>query len=736
MPLLPIRILCASASLVLLVALAGCTHDVVTQHNNVFRTGEYLAETNLTPGNVVLTAVSDFRKLYTRNVDGAIYSQPLYVHDVNTPGGSKNLFFITTENNWVYAFDADDRSASAAPVFQRQLRAAGGSSVCGETYSGRVGITGTPVIDTSAHSMYVVARDANDQQHYLHKLDIANNFNDLVSPVLIGGTDPSGIRFNGICERNRPGLLLVQGVVYVGFGTFSCDAGCPGGEPYHGWVVGYHASDLSPAAIFCTSPQGWGSGIWQTGGGLVSDGSYVYFETGNGPPPLGDSFVKLQITNSWPGLTLAGSYTPVNAANLVNGDTDLGSGGPALLPDGRLVGGGKQGRYYVINTSGMTLAQDPSPHPPGLFDGFQAFTNTYHNNSANPACGPAPPAAGCNVSASPACFIDVSNYGDGELCGPNIHSSPVFWSAAGNQYGAVYQMPEKDYLKAFRYTLTTDHLDETPYLTSAVRPVDGMPGGFSSLSANGGKNGILWTSMPLGDAQWTPVPGRIVAFDASNLTELWHDDGGYTFAKSVPPTIAEGKVFRATASGVVVVYGLVRPRWYDLSHYFKPNPPPYPEPDGTHAIGDLVRRYGGTNGVLGDPEGDVHELRVPGGGYAQDFKKTMVLTHHTTVSMHPAPLSRIPTCSTPPKAGEGTAVESSIYWSPKTGAHWVAGEIRALWLKQGGANGSLGFPSSDEGPTSDGEGRMSHFEHGDMVWYAEKGVSMQMTAGGQEPMKR
>src|SRR5258706_14863542 len=144
--------------------------------NKFFRTGEYLAETNLTPGNVVLTAVSDFRKLYTRNVDGAIYSQPLYVHDVNTPGGSKNLFFITTENNWVYAFDADDRSASAAPVFQRQLRAAGGSSVWGETYSGRVGITGTPVIDTSPPSMYVVAPDPNDQQHYLHQLDVANNF--------------------------------------------------------------------------------------------------------------------------------------------------------------------------------------------------------------------------------------------------------------------------------------------------------------------------------------------------------------------------------------------------------------------------------------------------------------------------------------------------------------------------------------------------------------------------------
>jgi len=113
----------------------------------------------------------------------------------------------------------------------------------------------------------------------------------------------------------------------------------------------------------------------------------------------------------------------------------------------------------------------------------------------------------------------------------------------------------------------------------------------------------------------------------------------------------------------------------------------------------------------------------------------MVLTHHTTVSVHPAPLSRIPTCSNPPKPGEGTLVESSVYWSPKTGAHWVAGEIRALWLKQGGAGGSLGFPTSDEEPTSDGEGRISHFEHGDVVWYVDKGASVRQASGKQEQMK-
>ena len=132
---------------------------------------------------------------------------------------------------------------------------------------------------------------------------------------------------------------------------------------------------MSPAAIFCTSCANSGAeaGIWQTGGGLVSDGSNIYVETGNGGPPLGDSFVKLKITGSWPGLSLTGSYTPVNAATLNAGDTDLGSGGPVLLGS-VLVGGGKQGRYYVVKPSDMQLAQNPAPT--GGFDGFQAFTNT------------------------------------------------------------------------------------------------------------------------------------------------------------------------------------------------------------------------------------------------------------------------------------------------------------------------------------------------------------------------
>jgi hypothetical protein len=155
------------------------------------------------------------------------------------------------------------------------------------------------------------------------------------------------------------------------------------------------------------------------------------------------------------------------------------------------------------------------------------------------------------------CYVDPSWYGNGEICGPSIHGTPVFWQDANSSFGYVYGMPEKDYLKAFYYDKPAQHLQEAAAVTGPEKPPDGMPGGFSSLSANLGVNGILWTSWPLGDAQAVYVPGRLAAFDALSLQELWHDDGGYILPSPFRPTIGEGKVFRATSSGTVLVYGLL-----------------------------------------------------------------------------------------------------------------------------------------------------------------------------------
>jgi hypothetical protein len=719
----------------------GCG-NVITQHNDNARTGGYTVETKLTPANI---QAGSFGLLYSRPVTGDILAQPLYVRGVMLPpGGKLNLFYVATSTNDVYAFDADNTAASAAPVWHRNLCGSVHSGVCGETYSGFVGVTSTPVIDPVSKTLYVVARCSDgtggprDGQVNLYALDIATGA-DKIAPRTISAVYQN-VPFDPHCQRNRPGLLLQGGIIYVGFATFSCDAGCAA-APYHGWVIGYHASDLSPASVFCTSPSNasgrGGAGIWQTGKGLVGspDGS-IYFATGNAvssSEPLNNSFVKIPMAAGT--LTALGHFTPNNATtalhpgtrSLNDGDTDLGSGGPLLLPGGHLIGGGKQGRYYVLDTATMHLSQDTTPDTLG-YDGFQAFTNTYHADSTHTACPAAGGAAGCDPTGGHhdnRCFIAPVHYGDGELCGPNIHSGPVYFQADPT-FGLVYQMPEKDFLKAFKYDLTTGHVSETPFLTANgpldKPPMDGMPGGYSSVSSNGSTNGIVWTSMPNGDAQWVQTPGRMAAFNATTLKQIWSDDSDALFAKSVPPTIADGKVIRALGGfpGSVNVYGLT-------GHGAAPHPTPDPAPQAAarqalatpSPIQQKYNMYTSVS-IVGKPISDERPVGDSVGGRYQDFKGSVFGMAMTVTSIKDNPGDPLPTCSVP--VGTTKVVLSSIYWSPKTGAHLVLGDIRDLWLKLGGPKSKLGYPISDETNTSDHYGRMSTFQNGQIWWYPDKGA--------------
>ncbi|HKV46058.1 MAG TPA: hypothetical protein VJT32_15520 [bacterium] len=595
------------------------TRDVLTQANDNARTGAYLAERMLTP-----TAVRSprFGRLYARFVDGDVQAQPLYVRGVRTrAAGVKNLVLVATAMNMVYAFDADDRrtNPAAGVVWRislgpsRQLRrptcapgqvrncdSRDGGEVCAQTYNGFVGVTGTPVIDGKTGIMYVVARisthkDApHDGTNYLYAIDVADGRYRL-PPRKIDAIDPRrGDVLDAHCQRNRPGLLLLGGIVYVGYGALQCDGFCPiTRKPYHGWILGYRTSDLAQVAVFNMSPGGAGASVWQSGSGLVGlPNGTIYAETGNdyitcGDPRftesfkakyfdkcsptevrLGDSFVKLRVTGSPPGLALAGFFKPSNAVQLRDADVDLGAGGPMALPGGRLIGGGKQGRLYVLDAENMRLTQDGRRSSPASSEGFQAFFNTWHLDSRNPRCA-------YNVTAGH-CYVDPSAYGTAETFGANIHGAPVYWQGPNPRYGLIYKMAEKDYLKAFAYDLVTHHVSERAGLVAAVRPLDGMPGGFSSLSANAHTGGILWTSFPDGDAEWTNRPDVLAAFDALTLRMLWSDPGLPTesggsadrsqgggdrvlFSKFTPPTIADGKVFLATFSNQLVVYGLREP---------------------------------------------------------------------------------------------------------------------------------------------------------------------------------
>ena len=236
--------------------------------------------------------------------------------------------------------------------------------------------------------------------------------------------------------------MLQNSTVYVALATLGCDGDCPDGNRFRGWVMAYRTPDLAQVGTFCTSPEGGGAGIWQSGNGLVGgpDGS-VYFATGNDTAvaALGDSFVRMLPKTTAPGLRLAGSFAPSNAAILRRGDTDLGSG-TVLLPGNRLVGGGKQGRLYVMDATTMHLTQerdtrsDRSAHRRGI-SGVQEHV---------------PPE------------FSLGHYAEGELFGPNIHGGPVYW--AGTSY--LYQMPEL--LKA-DYDTTSRAVATTPAVVATVR---------------------------------------------------------------------------------------------------------------------------------------------------------------------------------------------------------------------------------------------------------------------------
>jgi hypothetical protein len=578
--------------------------NVTTQLNNKERTGAYLSETTLTPASV---ASGRFAKLYQRQVEGQILAQPLYVQDVDTTKGRKNLLFVATAANMVYAFDADnlDANPNSGLIFSRKLHSSSPLSptksnsdvpVCGETYPPYIGITSTPVIDPASNTMYVVAFSSDDTKVYLHALDLRDGLKDRTgSPVAI--EPPTNLKSLeertytfALHQRNRPGLLLQDGVVYVAFASFICD----NPTPFAGWVLGYSAASLAAMSAWRTpnaEKGAQGAGIWQSGRGLVGspDGS-IYFMTGNGnennpPGSLTNSFVKLQGTCS-AGLIQKGSFTPQNDLNLSKGDTDLGSSGPILVPGDRLIGGGKQGRVYVLNATTMKLAQNVMEADG--FEGFAGFTNTYHNNPAKQACtnltityytgaiahtrvapdgGNADkycrdvnsiqngkPGFGwtdaCQYAMASApgsgCYLPTSCYQFCQGYGPNIHAGFVFWPLS-QESGLLYALPEKDHLREFEYNPTTGHVVENASQISSFAVPDGMPGGAVALSANGNRDGIVWASMPAQeDATMGVHRGSFVAVDAHDLHELWRDDCIQYFAKFNPPIIAGGKVVLAT----------------------------------------------------------------------------------------------------------------------------------------------------------------------------------------------
>jgi hypothetical protein len=501
---------------------------VTTHHNDTSRTGQNLGETILNTSNV---NVNTFGKLFSRTVDGQIYAQPLYVPNLSLDGTTRNVVYVATQNDSVYAFDADAPAASS-PLWQVNFGTPVPSTDvdpnCADI-TPQVGITSTPVIDTTSSTIYVVAKTKNtsdNSYHFnIHALDLITGAEKFGGPTEItarvSGTGAQSVggmvTLDPLQQFNRPGLLLLNGVVYVAFGS-ACET-----PPWHGWILGYGASTLQQVAVLNTTPNGSDGGIWGGGQGLLADsGNNIYVMTGNGTfdPTIGgdygDSVLKISTAS---GLSIVDYFTPTNQADLDAADLDLGSGGPMALPGTSLiVGSGKDGVVRVLDTA--NLGQ---------------FSATANNNVQN--------------------FQGTTGF--------VFMGAPIYWNSP-NHGPVIYIWSGNDALKAYQFTNGT--FQTTPVSQSTVLEAVGYSNSVPlSLSANGNQagTGIVWGSGAFSaNANQQTVAGILRAFDATDLTnELWdskqnaaRDDVG-NYAKFSPPTIANGKVYLATFSNQLVVYG-------------------------------------------------------------------------------------------------------------------------------------------------------------------------------------
>ena len=514
--------------------------SVTTWHNDIGRTGQNLNETILTTSNVNAT---QFGKLFSQNVDGQIYAQPLYLPNLTIGGQVHNVVFVATQNDTVYAFDADSNGGSNAnPLWKASMLTAahgassGATAVPGNYLSGDitplVGITGTPVIDPGTDTLYVVSKSWENSLavQRLHALDVTTGNEKFGGPAVITATVPgtgngsSGgqLTFDPMWSNQRPALLLLNGIVYIGFASHG-DNG-----PWHGWVLAYNAATLNQTGAFNTSPNGVGAGIWMSGSGLAADQlnpstqpyGRMFFATGNGDytatapynntMDYGDSVLGLNLANGVP--TIQDEFTPSDQAELDSLDGDLASGGTMVLPTQTtgnyphlLVQVGKEGHLYLINRDQM---------------------GGYHTTDQ---------------------VVQVIN---------NIVGVNGAWSTAAYWNGTIYYWGIHDTLKCFPLVN-----GQTTYLVTTSSETYGYPGATPSISANGNTQGIVWS---INNALYsTGGAAMLQAHDASNCgTTLY--SSSTNFARDNPgpavkftvPTVANGKVYVGTANQVSV-YGLL-----------------------------------------------------------------------------------------------------------------------------------------------------------------------------------
>lgn len=569
--------------------------DMVTYHNDQARTGVNAKETILTLANVRRRT---FGKLFSHDVDGFVYAQPLYLSRVAIPNrGTHNLVFIATEHDSVYAFDADSTTGPNAswlwhvsfinppagittvPTNPEHQGLNDVGKGC-EDVMPEIGITGTPVIERETGTLYVVAKTKevkNGHNHYvqrLHALEISTGAEKLGGPVVIAETicdnpqsvsgpyqyvsgpkvagigesnDGAGhVYFNALRQAQRPALALVGGVVYVTWASH-CDIG-----PYHGWVLGFDAKTLRLVSVLNVTPNAKsgdhglaGGGIWQSGAAPAADDQgALYLATGNGV------FDEELQSNGFP---------------------KLGNFGDSILK--LMVDSNSSPTHPNQNGWGLKVADYFAPHDQATLEEQDTDLGAggvlvLPEQKAQP--GRLIVQAG---KAGIIYLLDRDHLGkfqaksDDQIVQALRGAIGGAWSMPAYFEDRIYYHGANDVMKSFR--VVRGRLSPNP--VAQATPRSGFPGATPSISGGPG-NGLVWE---LQTDKVNDGPPVLRAYRADDLEEIYNstmsgnrDVPPGTAVKFSLPTVVNGKVYVGTSTSVAV-YGNL---WQPQSQLIRPPP--------------------------------------------------------------------------------------------------------------------------------------------------------------------
>jgi hypothetical protein len=513
---------------------------IYTFHDDLSRTGQNLQEYALAPA----TVSSSFGKRWSCTVDGDVYAQPLYVANLTIAGSAHNVLFVATQHDSLYAFDADDPNcttywqvsflgSAATPIPVGDFGAG-----CMDIFT-EVGITGTPVIDTAAQVLYVVAatKESGNYVQRLHALSLATGAEQVNSPVAIQASAPINaggtVTFSPLWQNQRAGLAFSGGGVFIAWSSH-CDF-----NTWHGWLMRYNATTLAQTAVFNSTPNGQEGGIWMSGGAPAVDSSgSLYVTTGNGSfddsnsvlPPLAPnndfsmSFLNFDPTT----LAVRDFYTPSNEYVWSGNDWDISSSGITILPDGMgptghpnlLVGSDKQSHLWLIDRTAM-----------GEFN----------------------PAADNTVQ-----YLTLPNSSDcGDAC---VYATPAYYNGTvyiAYGYGSLLALPlSKGLFNANAQAIAVP--------SSLSAEVYDFPSPTPSISASPAGNALVWVldnSLYQGNPNAPAGAAILRAYDATNLGAALYSSAGLSAdaagnaVKFTVPVVANGHVY-VGGREQVTVYGL------------------------------------------------------------------------------------------------------------------------------------------------------------------------------------